>query len=460
MKSLVKFTQMSRQGIMPNCTFRRFLVEMETTPDEKDRLRTIIRKLINGDRQWLKAQEIGFGDKGQFWIVNYNQGPRNDYNRLVRGMVVRKAPHGWKGDELELIASFPFTRFFNRGEGEAAPVDFANAAMLEKLDGSMVGVFFPHGDPHKPEFHTRRMLSTHTPDMDLMIGGFHGAQFPFMKIIGGYVKQLKFDGRDVVMTYVFEFVHEASKVLTQYPAERYGLHLLGARNILTHKELTEEELDQVAQRIGSMRPRRWTTSGDSAEIHRILDDMAVDTPDFEGAVFRDTEGRRVKLKRDDYVKLHHMLDKLSYKYLIPAILAGEAEEILAHFPQAQERVDEFNDKYQKFIDHVVNRIKYWRTKDMPKQELAQVLRGRPAKRWDAKEGGPTPKIPPAEPNGWVGSKILSYLDRDEQDIREKLDQELRSLGTGKNEKDNKANFNPGKLMELIGLEDDDVEEEL
>ncbi len=443
-----------------NLNFRQFLVEMETTPEEKDRIRTIIRKLIQDDKQWFREKEIQVGDKGAFWILNYNQGGRNEYNSIVRGMVVRKPDATWRGDELGLISSFPFMRFFNKGEKEAAPVDFSAAEMLEKLDGSMVGVFFPNGDPNNPQWHTRRMISTHGPDMNLIITSFDKQkQYPFMRIIGDFVKKLKFDKTDTKMTYVFEFIHEASKVLTQYAPEQYGLYLIGARNNRTHKELTEDQLDETAKRVRSKRARRWKTSGDESEIRRLMDEIGQDTKDFEGAVFRDPKGQRVKLKRDDYVKLHHMLDKLSYKNLIPIALSGESDEIVAYFPAAKEMIDEFEKRYQDFIDYVMKRIAYWKSKGMSKKDLAFTLMGRPAKRWDKATGGPLERVPPAEPNQWVASKILSYVDWDEANARKKIEEELREMGTGKKADGSETNFNPSRLMDLLGFEPEEEEKD-
>jgi len=456
----VKFTAKGECATMSEpLSFRRFLVEMETTPDEKDRIRTIIRKLIQDDKPWFREHEIQVGDKGAYWIINYNQGGRNEYNTLVRGMVVRKPDASWRGDELALIASFPFTRFFNKGEQEAAPIDFGASEMLEKMDGSMVGVFFPDGDPNNPQWHTRRMLSTHGPDMQMVITSFDKQnQYRFMNLIGEMVKKLKFEKTDTKMTYVFEFVHEASKVLTQYDQSQWGLYLLGARNIRTHRELTEDKLDETAKRIRSKRPRRWKTSGDQQEIQRLMDELERTTKNFEGAVFRDPKGQRVKLKRDDYVKLHHMLDKLSYKHLIPVVLNGEEDEVLAHFPEAQEMIDEFKERFQAFIEYVMERIEHWKAKKMSKRDLAFTLRGRAAKRWDKAAGGPVAKVPPAEPNGWIASKVLSYIDYDEEDARKKIEGELRELGTGKKADGSEANFNPSRLMELLGFEEDEDEE--
>ena len=416
---------------------------METTPDQKDRLRTIIQKLIADDKDWFNQQEISVGNKGPYWVLNYMQGARNEYNQLVRGVIVRKPSGQTVRDPLDLILSFPFVRFYNKGEKEAAPVDFSKAAMLEKLDGSMVGVFFPDRDPAKPQYHTRKMVSVHQPDMDMMIGGFETAKSspqPFMKIIGNYVKKLKFGKEDVDMTYVFEFIHEVSKVLTHYPPEKYGLHLIGARNVRTHRELTEDQLDVIGKRIGVPRPRRWKTSGDEAEIRQMMDEIGQDTENFEGAVFRDPEGNRVKLKRDEYVKLHHLLGSLSLNNLIPKILDGEESEIISYFPSSKEKIDKFKETFDNYVKNAVSVIDKYKALHLDRKSLALKVFGGEVD------------------NQFLKSLIMRCFDKDIS-VRDFVVNSLKTVGLGKGKNDG----SPQRLMEILGLEDkekdvQDVEE--
>ena len=123
-------------------------------------------------------------------------------------------------------------------------------------------------------------------------------------------------------------------------------------------------------------------------------------------------------------------------------------------------IDEFNKRYKSFIDYVMERIRHWKSKGMSKKDLAFTLMGRPAKRWDKAAGGPLEKVPPAESNQWVASKILSYVDWDEEDARKKVEEELREMGTGKKADGSEANFNPSRLMDLLGFEDEEDEEEV
>jgi len=417
-------------------------MEMETTPDQKDRIRTIIQKLMADDKNWFNQQEIAVGNKGPYWVLNYMQGSRNEYNQLVRGMIIRKPNGQTINDPLDLIVSFPFMRFYNKGEKEAAPVDFSKADMLEKLDGSMVGVFFPDGDPSKPQYHTRKMVSAHKPDMDMMIGGFETAKSgpqPFMKIIGEYVNKLHFTKEDVAMTYVFEFIHEISKVLTSYSPEKYGLHLLGARNIRTHRELTEDQLDVIARRIGAPRPRRWNTTGDEAEIRQMMDEIGKDTENFEGAVFRDPEGNRVKLKRDDYVKLHHLLDKLSFKHLIPKVLEGESEEITAYFPSAKKTIETFQKAFDDYIDKAVVAVRKYHDQKLDRKTLAMKIFHGTGEDLDQ----------------YMRSLVMKHYENgDEDSVRQIITRDLKTVALGRNG----VGGSPQRLMEIIGIHDDESDE--
>jgi len=364
-------------------------------------------------------------------MLNYAPGPRNIYNKLVRGMVVRKPVWGKKKDPLSLIASFPFVRFFNYGEKDAEDIALHQSELLEKLDGTMVGVFFPEGET---AFHTRKMLSLDEADYGLDITTFHGKKYRFLPTIAEYVKKLSFSKADYGYTYVFEFVHEVSHVVTKYTPAQYGMYLIGGRELETHQELTEDELDAIAARIGALRPRRW-----SALQHKeIMALMKEEGQDFEGFVFRDRlTGKRVKLKDTDYLRKHRLLDETSYKNLLPIILMGEEEEILAYFPFIKDRVEDVKKAYETYLEKANQSVLKWRGKD--RKEVAMAIF----------HGG-------EETDQYVRTLVMRLLDEPSPDtVRHAIDKELRTiaLGNGKNA------GSPKRLLEILGL-DDKTEEEL
>ena len=65
--------------------------------------------------------------------------------------------------------------------------------MIEKLDGTMVGVFF---DGNQLRWHTRKMNSTHQSDLELTVAGSSGGTLRFLKLVGEFVDQIKWVGAD------------------------------------------------------------------------------------------------------------------------------------------------------------------------------------------------------------------------------------------------------------------------
>ena len=403
---------------------------MESSPQEKEKLREIVRHLIANDQKWFQDNDIIAQEKGGFWILNYNQfGGVNEYNQLTRGLVVSK-PEGAVQDPLQLIKSFPFSRFFNRHEPTAAKIDFSDSEALEKLDGSFVGVYFPTKNPNDPHWHTRRMLSTHQPDIDMPMTGFHGKTHKLIELIGSYVKKINYRQKDTDYTLVFEFIHEATQVWTKYGTERYGLHLTGARYMPTFYELNEQELDDLAKELNVPRPQRWSASNDEA-INALMKQMAQEISGFEGFVFRDKKtGKRVKLKDEDYVKMHHLLSELSFKNLLQKVLDGEAEEIVSYFPTAKEKVDIIKEKYNALVAKMIAAIKKWKVKNLDRKTLALSML--------ANDG---------EKESYIRSAVFRYIDEPEDKVHGLIEKELHAM----------SNKNIRKLIQILDLKDDSDE---
>ena len=411
---------------------------METTSSEKDQLRLIITKLALGDFNWLKEKDILVGDKGSSWILNYGMKDKNEFNRLVRGMVVEK-PHAnnfFHGDDpLKEIKSFPFIRFFNQGEKESDEIDMNDSEMLEKLDGTMVGVFFSTYDPSSPQWHTRRMLSSCESDMKNTVKGFHGGNYNLMYEIGKYVKKLNFNREDTSHTYVFEFIHDASTVLTKYKESQWGLYLLAGRNVETHKEETESELDKISKRIGANRPQRWDATSEE-EIKNMMQKAASEIEDFEGMVFRDKKtGKRVKLKDPKYVEKHHMLGDTSLKRLIPKTIEGEEDEVTAYFPHVKELVDDIKERHANIKNKTVETVnQFQKYKNLPRKEL-----------WE--------KVSNID-NAFIRSMVMKHVEC--EDLEYEIEKELKRIAVATVEKDTylgKQTFSYAsrKYLDLLGL---------
>jgi hypothetical protein len=406
---------------------------------EKDNIRTIIQKLVDGNASWLKGKNILVGDKGDYWILNYGIEDKNEFNKLVRGLVVKKPNHDFSGDFLNLIKSFPFTRFFNKGEQHADSVDFNNSEMIEKLDGTFVGVFFPNKDPKDPHWHTRKMISSHKPDIELTTGGFAGGQHKLMEIIGNYVKQLNYDDEDVHFTYLFEFIHHASAVLTKYSEDQYGLYLLAARDLRTHLEKSENELDKIAKKIGVRRPSRWDSVADSNQIGNMMKELSSKIKDFEGFVFRDKQtGKRLKVKDPKYVEKHHKIGDLSPSKLIPKILEGEENEVIAYFPHIEYLVQEIKRKHNNLKSEIVDLVNHFKKNVFTNRKDLWF------------------KVDKQIEEPFIKNCIMKHINSDNLD--EDIDKELRSIAINSYQIDGYAGKSEikkasEKYLKLLGFKD-------
>lgn len=429
------------------------------TTRESELLRTIIDHLCSGQDRWFEEKGIAVASKSPYWVLNYNSySEKNDHNELCRGLVIRQPQYKPKAPSeiFDLVESFPFTRFYNHGENRAAAVNLSHADMLEKLDGTMVGVFFPKQGPHakredSPHWHTRRMICTHRPDMQMKITGIQGHKFRLLKLIGEYIQTfLKFHRLDLNYTFIFEFIHETTFVITHYDHEKWGLYLIGARNTNDFRECTEDQLDKIAKRIGAKRPRRWDSIDDCDAIDDMMKQAAEQTPNFEGFVFRDRRSyERIKIKDPEYVQKSHLIDSLSYKKLSKLTMQGEADEILSYFPMAEERVSAIIKGFESYVEKTKEQVMKWRgryRKGICKREdIAGHL---------LKEG----KRPKKDsPESFVCSMILLGLEKEsEEEVTSMIKDNLRNvcLGKGKNQ------GNPRKFLQMINIEDDDKGREI
>lgn len=436
-----------------NMDFKGFFVEMQTTDNEKNLIREIISNLVNYNKEWLDDKKILVGDKGNYWILNYSNFGKNEHNRLVRGMVVKKPNRIFNGDLLSLIVSFPFTRFFNQAEPDAAPVDMVNSHMIEKLDGTMIGVHF---DDNRIFFHTRKMHSSHETDMKMTQTSFLGLKNEFMPTIKKYVDKLNFNEQDADFTYVFEFIHEISHVVTKYTINQYGLYLLAARNLSTHKELDEHELDEVVKRIKAKRPRTFDAVADQKEIEKMFLAAAAETPDFEGFVFRDKKtGQRIKVKDVNYVKKHHILDKTKIENLIQIIFLGEEEEVTAYFPHAKENVKIIKSSIDSYVEEMTKKALHYKSLNLSKKDLAALFFGQDIlPKWERrlkKQTRVEPKIDETKFN--INLILALILLNNEREMKDKIIKTLKEVALGQGDN----NGTPKNLIEILNIKAKDAE---
>jgi hypothetical protein len=137
---------------------------------------------------------------------------------------------------------------------------------------------------------------------------------------------------DESLCYVCELCSPFNRVVRRYPEP--ALFLLTA--FRGKDELPPAEVDALAEGL-FRRPERHHFTGIDG-VRDFLKDRASADPTFEGVVIRDRHGSRWKVKSATYLGLHRMsgeaVNPYAPKNLLPFVLAGEGDELMAYYPEA------------------------------------------------------------------------------------------------------------------------------
>lgn len=265
----------------------------------------------------------------ELFLFKYNQIDSPMDNSIVqecRGIILNK---NWD------IVSFPYTKFFNAEEPKAAIINWDSAKVYEKLDGSLVTLYF---------YDNKWQMSTSgTPDGSGEVQGFCTHYLNFADLFWQTWKELGYslpslDHKD--FCFMFELMTPFNRVVVQHQKPRIALH--GVRNIKTLKEHNPSDFASYGWEIVKQYPLK--TLNDVFETCKTLDPIK-----NEGFVVVDENFARVKVKSPAYVALSHMKDNFSQRRMLQLILANESEEFLSYFKEYEGLHNEIKTKYMCLI---------------------------------------------------------------------------------------------------------------
>lgn len=143
-------------------------------------------------------------------------------------------------------------------------------------------------------------------------------------------------------TFIFEYISMEDAHVVKYKPEEEGLYLIGIRNVETGKEYPYESVIKYADRFGIPSTKTFETS-----LDKVLNSLdKIKSSEAEGFVLN-IDGFKVKIKYDDYVKVHRILSDISSPNLIIQCIAdGQFDDLLAKVP------DIYRDRVFKTADIV------------------------------------------------------------------------------------------------------------
>ena len=254
---------------------------------------SVICNLINDNpstwEKLLEDLEIKVRKDGPYAIFNYGLTCdfKNPIVQEARGIIINL--------ETLDVACWPFRKFGNYNEGYADQIDWDSARVLEKVDGSIVKLWFDYV-LGKWQFSTNGVIYSEKAPVNGLDCVYYGN---IIKETINY-KDIDYSSLNKDYTYIFELVSPITQIVVKY-AEPMLYHL-GTRNNKTGQEYNID--------IGIIKPKEYPLCCLSDCIDSVIAlNKNNEEIDKEGYVVVDKNFNRIKVKSPDYIMMHHVASK-------------------------------------------------------------------------------------------------------------------------------------------------------
>lgn len=261
-------------------------------------------------------------------LFKYNQ-IASDFNEEIckeaRGLILDSQ------DDFRVVR-YAFKKFFNIDEDYAAHIDWDTAVATEKIDGSIMSVWYARNKWH---------LSTNgTIDAFKAELAGVGPYKTFGELFESVLPLSTFANYNKHRCWTFELVSPYNKVVIDYPETK--VYLLSVRDMDSLEELTLDAVEMLADANGLTVPQRYYLNNE-ADYRKLVEQMP---EGHEGIVVRDAAGNRVKIKTLLYFEMHKAKNNgvITLERIVDLIRANDHYEFLSYFPEYQPMFD--NVKHQ------------------------------------------------------------------------------------------------------------------
>ncbi len=237
----------------------------------------------------ITALDIKIRKDGPYAIFNYGLfcDFKNPIVQEARGIIINL-------ENLEVVC-WPFRKFGNYNEGYVDEIDWNSARVLEKVDGSIVKLWFDFAFG-KWQFSTNGVIYSEKAPINGLVGVYYGN---VIKDAVNY-NDIDFSSLNKDYTYIFELVGPMTQIVVKY--EETMLYHLGTRNNKTGEEY---DID-----IGIKKPKQYSLGCLNDCINSVIAlNKNNEGIDQEGYVVVDKNFNRIKVKSPDYIMMHHVASK-------------------------------------------------------------------------------------------------------------------------------------------------------
>lgn len=305
-----------------------------------------------------------------FVLFKYNQ-IASDFSQEIckeaRGLILDSQ------DNFRVVR-YAFKKFFNIDEGFAAHIDWDTAVASEKIDGSIMSVWYARG---KWRLSTNGTIDAFKAELAGV-----GPYKTFGELFESVLPLSNFASCKHNFCFTFELVSPYNKVVIDYPETK--VYILSIRNLDTFKEVDDLDMRDFSNYMAVERPQVYNLNNE-ADYRKVVEQMP---EGHEGIVVRDAAGNRVKIKTLLYFQMHKAKNNgvITLERIVDLIRSNDHHEFLSYFPEYQSIFDK--------VKHQLDRVEV--VKEKVQQDVAQWKRenadvyeqdARMARKWFAQDLG-------------------------------------------------------------------------
>lgn len=275
---------------------------------------------------------------GDYVLFKYNQFDSDFSEQIVRearGSIFRR-----EGDEWICVCR-PFDKFFNYGEPYAADLDWRAVKVTEKIDGSLMKMWYDRGEWHLSTNGTINAFNCFQDDTNVSFGAI------FERALGKPYTELGWF-LDKSQTHLFELTSPETKIVVPYSD---GVYYLGSRNIEDGDYFYNLPLVYIHEdkmNVREVKEYPYTSLKEVIEETKKLDHF------HEGFVIEDRNGNRVKAKSPEYLRAAKFFQKgyIGEKEMVELILTESLDDFLAYFPTYNRLAAKVSGDIEMFINQL------------------------------------------------------------------------------------------------------------
>ncbi len=253
-----------------------------------------------------------------------------------RGLILEKDT--WK------VMSMSFRKFFNSAEGNAAVIDWNTASILEKVDGTMIQVYYDYFD--KKWFAATTGTAEGEGEVNNKMGTtFNDLFWQTIEKYNPYLKDLLFETH----TYVFELTTPYNIVVK--PHGESTVTLLTIRDNRLLEEIPYELVCEAGKVLHLPVVKSFDlNTGDVGSLLRTFEGMPWSE---EGYVVVDANFNRIKIKNPAYCAVHHLKGKTAEHNIMTIVKSNEIDEFAATFPERKAELFKLKVNYDALVGRLV-----------------------------------------------------------------------------------------------------------